>query len=71
MDFILIKRRKSVKKIISEVIQLIIIYVIFTIYGYYNLYEPENKYSWLITAITLMILYPILKLASKKDKSSK
>ena len=57
------------KKIVFEIIQVVIAYVIATIYGYYNTPEPDNKYSWLISAIMLIIIYPIIKLASKKRKS--
>ena len=57
------------KKILFEIIQVVIAYVIVTIYGYYNTTEPDNKYSWLISAIMLIIIYPIIKLASKKKKN--
>ena len=57
------------KKIVFEIIQVVIAYVIATIYGYYNLPEPDNKYSWLISAIMLIIIYPIFKLASRKSKN--
>lgn len=56
------------KKIVFEIIQVVIAYVIVTIYGYYNTPEPDNKYSWLISAIMLIIIYPIIKLASIKRK---
>ena len=60
------------KKIVFEIIQVVIAYVIATIYGYYNTPEPDNKYSWLISAIMIMIIYPIIKLASKKiNKNNK
>ena len=54
--------------VVSEIIQLVIVYVIATVYGYYNLPKPDNKYSWLISAIILIIIYPILKLARNKRK---
>lgn len=54
--------------IVSEIIQVVIAYVIATVYGYYNTPEPDNKYSWLISAILLIIIYPIIKLASNKRK---
>lgn len=57
------------KKIVIEIIQVVIVYVIITIYGYYNTPEPDNKYSWLISAIILIIIYPIIILASKKRKN--
>ena len=57
------------KKIVIEIIQIVIAYVIITIYGYYNTPEPDNKYSWLISAIILIIIYPIIYLASKKRKN--
>lgn len=57
------------KKIVIEIIQVVIAYVIITIYGYYNTPEPDNKYSWLISAIILIIIYPIIYLASKKRKN--
>ena len=59
------------KKIVFEIIQVVIAYVIATIYGYYNTPEPDNKYSWLSTAIMVIIIYPIIKLASKKKKKEK
>ena len=59
------------KKIVFEIIQVIIAYVIATIYGYYNTPEPDNKYSWLISAIMIIIIYPIIKLAEKKEKRKK
>ena len=57
------------KKIVFEIIQVVIAYVIGTIYGYYNTPEPDNKYSWLTSAIMIMIIYPIIKLASRKSKN--
>ncbi len=54
------------KKIIFEIIQVILAYAIATIYGYYNIPEPDNKYSWLISAILVIIIYSIIKLTSKK-----
>lgn len=54
--------------VVSEIIQLVIAYVIATVYGYYNTPEPDNKYSWLISAIMLIIIYPIIKLARNKRK---
>lgn len=68
MDFILIRRRETMKKIVFEIIQVVIAYIIITIYGYYNTPEPDNKYSWLISAIIIIIIYSIIKLASKKRK---
>ena len=60
------------KKIVFEIIQVVIAYVIITIYGYYNTPEPDNKYSWLISAIMVIILYPIIKLVGKKrEKKNK
>ncbi len=59
------------KKIVFEIIQVVIAYVIVTIYGYYNTPEPDNKYSWLISAIMIIIIYPIIKLAGKKKKKEK
>ena len=56
------------KKIVFEILQVVIAYVIVTIYGYYNAPEPANKYSWLISAIMIIIIYPIIKLAGKKRK---
>lgn len=56
------------KKIVLEIIQVVIAYVIGTIYFYYNGPEPDNKYSWLISAIILIIIYPIVKLACKERK---
>ena len=70
MDFMLI-RREIMKKIVFEIIQVVIAYVIITIYGYYNTPEPDNKYSWIISAIMIIIIYSIIKLASKKKKKEK
>lgn len=57
------------KKIVFEIIQVVIAYVIITIYGYYNIPEPDNKYSWIISAIIIIIIYSIIKLASRKRKN--
>lgn len=54
------------KKIVFEIIQVIIAYIISTVYGYYNFPAPDNKYSWLISAFLLVIVYPIVKLMKKK-----
>lgn len=59
------------KKIILEIIQVVIAYVICTIYGYYNTPEPDNKYSWLISLIIVIIIYPIIKIAHRKTKGKK
>ncbi len=59
------------KKNVLEIIQVVIAYVISTIYGYYNTPEPDNKYSWLISAIMIIIIYSIIKLASKKRDKNK
>ncbi len=59
------------KKNVLEIIQVVIAYVISTIYGYYNTPEPDNKYSWLISAIMIIIVYSIIKLASKKRDKNK
>lgn len=56
------------KKIVFEIIQVIISYIIITIYGYYNTPEPNNRYSWLISAILIIIIYSIIKFAGKKEK---
>ena len=56
------------KKIVFEIIQLVLLWVFGTVYGYYNSPEPDNKYSWLISAIFLIIIYPIVKLIYKKSK---
>ncbi len=56
------------KKILIEIIRLIIIYAIVTIYGYYNDDPPWNKYSWLTSAILIIIIYPIIKISLKKIK---
>lgn len=59
------------KKNVLEIIQVVIAYVISTIYGYYNTPEPDNKYSWLISAIMIIIVYSIIKLANKKRDKNK
>lgn len=66
--FILIRRMEIMKKIVFEIIQVVIAYVIITIYSYYSTPEPDNKYSWLISAIIIIIIYSIIKLASKKKE---
>ena len=58
------------RKIIFEIVQVILAYAIITIYGYYNTPEPDNKYSWLISAIIIIIIYSIIKLTSKKRKNN-
>lgn len=57
------------RKIVFEIIQVVIAYVIITVYGYYNTPKPDNKYSWLISAILIIIIYTIIKLVSKKRKN--
>lgn len=57
--------KKIVFKIIFEIMQVIIVYVVSVIYGYYNLDEPDNRYSWLISAVIISVIYPII-LASKE-----
>ncbi len=59
------------KKIVFEIIQLVVLYVFFTIYGYYNAPEPDNKYSWLSSAIIIIIIYPIAKIILKREKKKK
>ncbi len=59
------------KKIVFEIIQIIIIYICSTIYGYYNDPSPPNKYSWLESALMIIIIYPIAKLCYKEEKSKK
>lgn len=69
MDFILVYwKGEKMKKNIFEIVQVILAYAIITIYGYYNTPEPDNKYSWLISAIIIIIIYSIIKLTSKKRK---
>ena len=57
------------KKIVFEIIQLVLLWVFGTVYGYYNSPEPDNKYSWLISAILIIIIYSIIKLDSRKSKN--
>lgn len=59
------------KKIILEMIQVVIAYLICTIYGYYNISKPDNKYSWLISLVIVIIIYPIIKITHKKIKRKK
>ncbi len=59
------------KKIIFEIISMIIAYLIGAIYGYYNTSEPDNKYSWLISAIFVIIIYAIIKIVEKIEKRKK
>ena len=47
------------KKIVFEIIQVVIAYTP----------EPDNKYSWIISAIIIIIIYSIIKLASRKRKN--
>lgn len=56
------------KKIILEIVKIVIVYVICTIYGYYNTPEPDNRYSWLISLVITIIIYPIIIFAQKKEK---
>ena len=56
------------KKIVFEIIQVMIAYTITTVYSYYNTPEPDNKYCWLISAVIVLIVYPIIKLAEKRGK---
>ncbi len=59
------------KKIIFEIISMIIAYLIVAIYGYYNTSEPVNRYSWLISAVVIIIIYAILKIIEKIEKRKK
>lgn len=59
------------KKIIFEIISMFIAYILVAIYGYYNTSEPDNKYSWLISAIFVIIIYAILKIVEKIGKRKK
>jgi hypothetical protein len=56
------------KKIVFEIIQFVLLWVFGTVYGYYNSPEPDYKYSWLVSAILLIIIYPIVNLIYKKRK---
>ena len=56
------------KKIVFEIIQVVIAYVIIAVYSYYNTPEPDNKYSWIISAIIVTIVYLIIKLVGKKRR---
>ena len=59
------------KKIISEIIKVVILYIICAIYLYYNSSEPNYKYSWLVSIIIVTIIYAIIMLASHKKKKNK
>lgn len=59
------------KEILSDVLDIIIIYICLVIYDYCNSPGPKNKYNWLFLAIMVIISYLIIKLTSKKDKSNK
>ncbi len=62
------------KKIIFEILTLIIIYILGVIYGYYNFPEPDKYYSWLISAVLLSLVYTITKIEEhirKKKKNKK
>ena len=56
------------KKIVFEIIQVVIAYVIIDVYSYYNTPKPYNKYSWIISAIIVTIIYLIIKLVGKKRR---
>ena len=56
------------KKIVFEIIQVVIAYVIIDVYSYYNTPKPYNKYSWIISAIIVTIVYLIIKLVGKKRR---
>ena len=57
------------KKIIFEVVQLIIIYIVCTILMYSETWEKLlTWYNWLFSAVSLIIIYSILKIIEKKNK---
>lgn len=57
-----------IKKIIFEIIKILIAYIIIAVYGYYNTPEPDNRYSWLTSAIIVITLYFILIFIEKRKK---
>lgn len=58
------------RKILGEIAGLIIAYVICSVYGYFN--SDLKGWSWLISAIIVLIIYGIIKLSKylNKEKSN-
>ena len=59
---------KKFIKIIFEIIQVAILYVMLTVYGYYNEPKPIKWYSWLVYALIVIIVYPIVRFACTRNK---
>lgn len=55
------------KKVVFKIMQYVMLYIFCAVYGYYNLPAPENCYSWLISAILLIIIVAILKIVGYKN----
>ena len=54
------------KKILKELAIIITGYIIFFVYDYYN--SNDKEWSWLVAAIIVLIVYPILKIIEHKKK---
>lgn len=62
------KRAEGMKEILFTFIQFMIAYAIVTVYGYYNTPEPYNKYSWLVSAIIVIIVGSIITIVKRRNK---
>ena len=56
------------KKTLSVILQVMVAYVMGVVYGYYNFPEPDNKYSWLITAVMLIIFIIVCLIVKLVEK---
>ena len=60
------------RKILGEIVSLIIVYVICSVYAYFN--TDLKGWSWLVSAILMLVIYGIMKLSEylrKKKRNSK
>ena len=54
------------KKIVVEIITMIIAYVILSVYGYFN--SEAKGWSWLISAIIVLIIFAVIKISEYRKK---
>lgn len=60
------------RKVLGEIAIILVSYVIVSLYGYFN--SDAKGWSWLISAIIVLVLYGIFKLSEylhKKKSNSK
>lgn len=54
------------KKILGEIVTILFAYIIIFVYDYYN--GDNKKWSWLISAIIVIVVYVIMKLCLRGKK---